>query len=325
MKKSKPMRLAAVLLVIAILTTGIMYGTFAKYITGDSANDSARVAKFGVAVTMNGNLYGEEYAAASNNSIIAYSGAANTGTVQVDAQGTNVVAPGTKSDKGLGFAVIGKPEVDVNLQATLETQNIYLKAGSYAVMVAAGKVTAANFEPDTYYTLASGTYNKAMAFSSTDTYYKAVDTVDVTADYYPVVYSMAGPTSYTAGNIGTNSLDAVAALIAEKLNTGAVANTGTATGSKYVITSKTYQANTNLATALSLGANTISWAWDFDNSGAGTHDGKDTILGDLIAASADAVVVKTTDSGDSYVAPVATTDYNLTTSFSMSIKVTQID
>lgn len=39
-----------------MLTTCMTAGTFAKYTTSDSANDSARVAKFGVTVTADGSL-----------------------------------------------------------------------------------------------------------------------------------------------------------------------------------------------------------------------------------------------------------------------------
>ena len=39
----------SLLLVAVMLTTCVISGTFAKYVTKDSANDSARVAKFGVA------------------------------------------------------------------------------------------------------------------------------------------------------------------------------------------------------------------------------------------------------------------------------------
>lgn len=337
MKKNKSMRLATVLLVVAILTTGIMYGTFAKYITGDSSNDSARVAKFGVAVSMNGSLYGDEYSANTENpadTIVAYSDANNlTSTVQADAQGTDVVAPGTKSDKGFGFSITGTPEVDVSLTALIETKNIFLKAGNYAVMVPAQGVTELNFDDGTYYTLSSGTYTEAPTFSSSVTeYYKAVNVVAVAADYFPVVYSLTGSTtSYSAGSVAANSLDAVAALVAQKLNGAAVTNTAaaatTAYASKYQITAaanKIYPANTDLSTALALGTNTVAWAWDFDNSGAGTHDAKDTILGDLIAENDDAVVVKAGAAG-TYVLPVDGTDYNLTTNFNMTVTVTQVD
>lgn len=51
MKKNKTLRAAGILFLATMLTTCMTAGTFAKYTTSDSANDSARVAKFGVTVT----------------------------------------------------------------------------------------------------------------------------------------------------------------------------------------------------------------------------------------------------------------------------------
>lgn len=47
MKKNKAMRLASVLLVLVLLTSSVVGGTFAKYVTEVSSSDSARVAKWG--------------------------------------------------------------------------------------------------------------------------------------------------------------------------------------------------------------------------------------------------------------------------------------
>lgn len=323
------MRMAAILLVAALLSTSVMSGTFAKYVTSDSATDSARVAKFGVTVAMNGNLFGEAYDAGTDTGIIIARGAtgAGTGTVQVDATGTNVVAPGTKSDKGLGFAVTGTPEVDVTVASTIKTKNVYLKAGNYAVMVAAEGVTELNFVANKYYTKSGTTYTRiadiAAFKASSAPYYKAADVVSVADDYYPVVYAMSAPSVFTS-DVSEDSASLAAANIAKQLNGGtAVAATGAGVEKTYTITGKTYKANTDLSTAIALSGNTISWAWDFED----TYDKEDTILGNLQAGLA---VVKTEDSGATYAAPVAGTaslenDYNLTTSFDMSISVTQID
>lgn len=47
MKKNKMMRLASILLVCVLLTTSVIGGTFAKYITTNETSDSARVAHWG--------------------------------------------------------------------------------------------------------------------------------------------------------------------------------------------------------------------------------------------------------------------------------------
>ena len=61
MKKNVLMRFASGALVITMLTTCVISGTFAKYITDDSAHDKARVAKWGITLAVAGSLYGETY------------------------------------------------------------------------------------------------------------------------------------------------------------------------------------------------------------------------------------------------------------------------
>ena len=51
MKKNKTMRVAAVMVVLAMLSTCLVSGTFAKYVTSGSSSDTARVAEWGVTVT----------------------------------------------------------------------------------------------------------------------------------------------------------------------------------------------------------------------------------------------------------------------------------
>ena len=93
MKNNKMMRAASGLMIAALLTTGMISGTFAKYITQDELNDSARVAKWGVNLGISGNLYGEAYDGA-NNTIVT---SGSTATVQSSSTGEKVVAPGTKN------------------------------------------------------------------------------------------------------------------------------------------------------------------------------------------------------------------------------------
>ena len=57
MKKNILMRIGSTALVLTMITSYIISGTYAKYITSDSASDTARVAKFGVVVTATGSLF----------------------------------------------------------------------------------------------------------------------------------------------------------------------------------------------------------------------------------------------------------------------------
>lgn len=293
MKKNKTLRAAGILFLATMLTTCMTAGTFAKYTTSDSAEDSARVAKFGVTVTADGSLFGEEYASVDNgNKPITFTGDTNTGTVQVAAQGENVVAPGTKNGTGLGFTVAGTSEVDVQLTATVndsDIKDVYLKAGSYAVLSPLNNVTEENFEADKLYVLDGENYIHPTSYNNSKTYYKIVNNVTLTDDYYPITYTYNG-TNYTKIADVATAIDGMDA---------------------------TYQANTNLSTEI--GTKTITWEWPFNTDD--DTDAKDTILGDIAASS---IVVKTIDSGTTY-STISDTDYNLDIGFNMSITVEQID
>lgn len=103
MKKNVMMRVASVLLVAVMLTTCVISGTFAKYVSSGYAEDTARVAKWGV--TVEGKL------AAAN--VMFKSEYDETGSVTV-ASSVDVVAPGTGGTL-TAFDVSGTPEVDVTV------------------------------------------------------------------------------------------------------------------------------------------------------------------------------------------------------------------
>ena len=129
MKKNKMMRIASVLLIAVLLTTSIISGTFAKYVTSDNAADSARVAKFGVVVTATGSLFDWTYKKANDNGPGGHTPDEDPYTALTVESDTNVVAPGTKNNKGLSFAVTGTPEVDVKVDFSLTgVKEVYLKA-----------------------------------------------------------------------------------------------------------------------------------------------------------------------------------------------------
>ena len=98
MFKNKYIKLASVLVILCLITTCGVSSTFAKYTTGGTATDSARVAKWGVNVTVTGeNAFKTTY-----------------GTT-VQSSGTHkVVAPGTNGNLGT-VTITGIPEVAVNI------------------------------------------------------------------------------------------------------------------------------------------------------------------------------------------------------------------
>lgn len=100
MKKNMFLRVASVLLVLTLLSTCAISGTFAKYVTTGSSEDSARVAQWGIQITATNAdaLFATEYGA----------------TVKSD---VDVVAPGTNGTFG-GFTVTGDPEVSCKVTYT---------------------------------------------------------------------------------------------------------------------------------------------------------------------------------------------------------------
>lgn len=112
--KNKTMRVAALLLALTLMTSCFVGGTFAKYTTGDSVNDTARVAKFGVVVTASGELFSTTYKNVANQNV---PGEGDTSVLTVVSSDTDkLVAPGTQSKgEGFVFTLSGDPEVDVEI------------------------------------------------------------------------------------------------------------------------------------------------------------------------------------------------------------------
>ncbi|MBR5264580.1 MAG: hypothetical protein IKV50_07800 [Clostridia bacterium] len=110
MKKNMMMRLASVLLIAVLMSTCAISGTFAKYVTSDTAQDSARVAKWGVTV----NVEGESFAK-------AYDGDTVTFNTVVSSNNDDLLAPGTQGNMG-SISVTGTPEVAVNIVVDVELE-----------------------------------------------------------------------------------------------------------------------------------------------------------------------------------------------------------
>lgn len=121
MKKNRMLRLASALLVSVLLTTSVISGTFAKYVTTADASDSARVAKWGVQITANGTTFAASY---KNDAAIGTTSAGDGESVKTNAASTHLVAPGTKGELA-SAAISGTPEVAVHVEykPTLTLEN----------------------------------------------------------------------------------------------------------------------------------------------------------------------------------------------------------
>lgn len=125
MKKNKMMRLASGLLVAVLLTTSMISGTFAKYVTSADANDTARVAKWGVEVTASTNAFATKYETKATDDAAALSVEATE----------KVIAPGTNSaevGEAFQFTISGTPEVATLVTIEIENiKDIFLANGEY--------------------------------------------------------------------------------------------------------------------------------------------------------------------------------------------------
>lgn len=291
MKKNKTMRAAGALFVVTMLSTSIVSGTYAKYVTGNSGSDSARVAKFGVVVTAEGSLFDHTYKAANDNTPGGKTPDSTPFTSLTVESDTNVAAPGTKNDTGLKFTITGTPEVDVKIQFSVadDSKDIFLGAKDNLPDMTTGDKT---------------------------------DSFDNESDYYPIVYTLSGNILKNVDLTGTNvdltakadgkisgSLAQIEAVFT-KLNGAA--------GGIYV------DAGTDLSEVV--GDLTLTWKWDFDDSGKGTYDKQDTLLGDIASYwNGDTSVFDGEYNDCTFVVKNRGTDYSIETSASVTVTVTQAD
>lgn len=295
------LRLASGMMVITLLSTSIISGTFAKYVTtATSAEDSAVVAKWGVTVAASGSLFGKNYSNKDKGNTPIASSDSTSITVASSDSSNNLVAPGTENSDGLTLSVTGTPEVSTKVSAEIDAQDIYLREGTYQVLKKE-TVTEKTFAAvkDGLYTLDKGVYTKVANDAQFDTdaeYYTLVGSaVTFNGDYYPVKYTLNGETGKKATEI--------AALIAAKFDeneeqaedegddpdttisptgeTSEVAG-GTDDSDDNTITvskEKEFKPTDDLST-LNLGSINISWKWEFSG-----NDEQDTLLGDIMAGN----------------------------------------
>ena len=118
MKKNRAMRIAALLLVLTMMTSCFVGGTFAKYTVGTNTTaDTARVAKWGVTVEGTGVAFSDSYKDTATT--YAVNEALNTITVQSVTEGEKVIAPGTNGTLA-AFEISGAPEVDTEVTYSAE-------------------------------------------------------------------------------------------------------------------------------------------------------------------------------------------------------------
>ncbi|MBR5732367.1 MAG: hypothetical protein IKX80_02875, partial [Lachnospiraceae bacterium] len=143
MKKNWTTRVAVALLALTMITSCFVGSTFAKYVTRAQGEDNARVAKWGILLTMEGdNMFAPEYEADDDSfegSEPSENSEGNQDPVlsvrvdpDYDGNITDLVAPGTTND-GFRATIVGKPEVAVRytLHIDPEWKDVVLPAGEY--------------------------------------------------------------------------------------------------------------------------------------------------------------------------------------------------
>lgn len=313
MKKNKFLKVAGAVFTMCLITTCAIGTTFAKYTTGSSASDTARVAKWGVEVSASGTMFGTAY----QDTIV--SDGKTEATVQSNhniSYAANVVAPGTMNNTGIQIKVEGQPEVEFTVKAEVTTaaSDISLNKGTYGVMVKAEGVNyATNFAGEKIYyydgakyVAATLTYYEA---NPTATYYKLTDKATVnTEKYLPIVWDAKVTVDGTPYTATFDTLEESLAALVNGIND----YDGTTT-----VGYAQYDPNTSVSLVYHL-----TWAWAFDG-----NDAADTILGNLMAKaqgtfSTTSVIVKL--DGTDYV-EIESTDYNLTVGCGFSVTATQVN
>lgn len=111
MKKQRFFMLGIITVLVAVLSLTFVSSTFAKYTTSDTAKATARVAKWGVKVAVEGET---AFATAYEGTV----GSANTVKSSTDER---LVAPGTAGTLG-SISITGKPEVMVDIKVVFDLE-----------------------------------------------------------------------------------------------------------------------------------------------------------------------------------------------------------
>ena len=177
MKKNVMMRIASILLVCVLATTCGISGTYAKYVTKAEANDTARVAKWGIMLAVTGDgVFAEEY-----------DGEGGKKTV-ISSNKDKLVAPGTENETGITFKITGTPEVAFKLTAGLgdDAKDVVLKAGTYTDYTKSPYIDTFTIDKDYY----------PVVFTLKHTFGTGAQSIKGAAD-------AAGVTCNTNGNVDT--------------------------------------------------------------------------------------------------------------------------
>ena len=287
MKKNRMMRLASGLLVAVLITTSMISGTYAKYVTTANASDTARVAKWGVEVAATTDLFDEDYDIDDTNKTFKFAGeySVSAASAAIDDR-DNLVAPGTKGS--MTFSITGVPEVAVNVNVSFNaTENalkmVTLPIGEYTDYTKATYAEEDKDETD-YDDTTVAAYNEK---------------IELEADYYPVLWTLKKSATKIDAPEDWASVGAVVGM--EGVELQVIEDYFAAEGM-----SKNYEPNTNLTKQF--GYYELSWEWPYEaKDNKELYDAADTYIGNVAAGI------------------VTDANVKLEEAFDFTITVTQID
>ena len=190
-KQNKKRRGLGTLLAITSITACLVASTFAKYTTTGAAGGSARVAKFGIELTVEDKTtFNTTYTPGSPEAR-----AAGIETFVKSEDGTAVVAPGTGEKDAITFTIKGTSETAVSLNAAIEPiagkdlpEQIFLKGGQYKDYTTSPYTGNFQIGTDGYYPVvftltdkANSTTMKTGSLNEIDTFLKK----DLKANFNP--------------------------------------------------------------------------------------------------------------------------------------------
>lgn len=328
MKKNNVMRVFSLLLALTLISVCAISGTFAKYVTKAEGQDQARVAKWGVLLTVDGNNFADKYAATDEG----YLDAEGEYSVVSSVEGQAVVAPGTSSeliDAGMTATVKGTPEVAARY--TIEGKDIkdvVLAAGTYTDYTQLVKA-----DDGTYgYT---GTFTLQKDYAPVKWNLKISKGNGTPIDFATALYDglanqpdlLAKAESYGLTREGCSFFDAIAIIEKVAGNQG-YKNIVEAALGNIVHNGRNFElvADKDAGTfklSYDFDPNKVmdfkfelSWSWAFEQADVELYDKADTFLGNWAA-------VKLGQTIDGFVEPAAPSSVNL--SATLTATATQID
>ena len=295
------------MLTLCMVTACLVGSTLARFTMGESTRDAAQVAKWGVVLSVRGDLYGTNYlnaakgntATAGDTNITVNSNSLSA----LDPTRLNVVAPGTEGNE-LVLSLSGTAEVTTVCSLELVAQNIYLNQGIYGEMTEENGVTTENIgalisqglyinqgsaEKPSYQKLA-----EAPADLTGIRFYQVKNRFELTDDYYPVVYSAPGLSGVTSST-QSDSLASIAKAFAEAIKGGSVEEASPDASGKisYAVTGSPISAGTELNMGLDplavadVETLRITWTWAIEQGETAEeiqmYRSADSLLGRLTA------------------------------------------